>query len=164
MIYELHLGTFTLEGTWKSAAENLEFLQYTDITLIEVMPVSDFPGKFGWGYDGVHPFAPASIYGPPGDMRAFVNKAHALGMGVILDVVYNHLGPDGNHLTKFSPFYLNSKRKTDWGESLNFDGEHREPVREFFLRMPLIGSGSFISTACVSMRLRTSTTIRNRMC
>jgi maltooligosyltrehalose trehalohydrolase len=132
VIYELHLGTFTLEGTWKSAAEKLEFLQDTGITLIEVMPVADFPGKFGWGYDGVQPFAPASIYGPPGDMRAFVNKAHALGMGVILDVVYNHLGPDGNYLTKFSPFYLNSKRKTDWGEALNFDGEHREPVREFF--------------------------------
>jgi maltooligosyltrehalose trehalohydrolase len=132
VIYELHLGTFTPQGTWKSAAEKLEFLHDTGITLIEVMPVADFPGKFGWGYDGVQPFAPASIYGPPGDMRAFVNKAHALGMGVILDVVYNHLGPDGNYLTKFSPFYLNSQRKTDWGQSLNFDAEHCQPVREFF--------------------------------
>jgi maltooligosyltrehalose trehalohydrolase len=132
VIYELHLGTFTLEGTWNSAAKKLEFLQDTGITLIEVMPVADFPGKFGWGYDGVQPFAPAAIYGPPGDMRAFVNKAHALGMGVILDVVYNHLGPDGNYLTKFSPFYLSSNLKTDWGAALNFDGEHCQPVREFF--------------------------------
>jgi maltooligosyltrehalose trehalohydrolase len=132
VIYELHLGTFTQEGTWKSAAAKLEFLQDLGITLIEVMPVADFPGKFGWGYDGVQPFAPAAIYGTPEDMRAFVNKAHSLAIGVILDVVYNHLGPDGNYLTKFSSFYLNSKRKTDWGESLNFDGEHCPPVREFF--------------------------------
>jgi maltooligosyltrehalose trehalohydrolase len=132
VIYELHLGTFTQEGTWKSAASKLEYLRDTGITLIEVMPVADFPGKFGWGYDGVQPFAPASLYGTPDDMRAFVNKAHGLGIGVILDVVYNHLGPDGNYLTKFSPFYLHSERKTDWGAALNFDGEHNEPVREFF--------------------------------
>ncbi|HMF74504.1 MAG TPA: malto-oligosyltrehalose trehalohydrolase [Bryobacteraceae bacterium] len=132
VIYELHLGTFTPEGTWKAAAGKLEFLQETGITLIEIMPVADFPGKFGWGYDGVQPFAPASIYGRPGNMRAFVDKAHALRIGVILDVVYNHLGPEGNYLTKFSPFYLSRKHKTDWGQGLNFDGEHSRPVREFF--------------------------------
>jgi maltooligosyltrehalose trehalohydrolase len=132
VIYELHLGTFTQEGCWNSAAERLPYLRETGITVIEVMPVADFPGKFGWGYDGVQPFAPASIYGTPDDMRAFVDRAHALKLGVILDVVYNHLGPDGNYLTKFSPFYLSAQHTTDWGEGLNFDGEHSKPVREFF--------------------------------
>ncbi len=96
------------------------------------MPVAEFAGKFGWGYDGVQPYAPASIYGAPDDMRAFVNQAHRLGVGVILDVVYNHLGPDGNYLPKFSPFYFTKKHKTDWGEAINFDGEESGPVREFF--------------------------------
>ena len=132
VIYELHLGTFTLEGCWKSAAKQLQFLKKTGITVIEVMPVAEFPGKFGWGYDGVQPYAPASIYGTPEDMREFVRQAHALGLGVILDVVYNHIGPDGNYLTKFSPYYLTKKHTTDWGEGLNFDGEHSGPVREFF--------------------------------
>jgi maltooligosyltrehalose trehalohydrolase len=132
VIYELHIGTFTPQGTWSAAAEKLPYLRETGITVIEIMPVADFPGKFGWGYDGVQPFAPASIYGTPDDMRAFVNQAHSLGIGVILDVVYNHLGPDGNYLTKFSSFYFSRKHKTDWGEALNFDGEHSAPVREFF--------------------------------
>ena len=132
VIYELHLGTFTPGGTWLSAAEKLQYLHDTGITLIEVMPVADFPGKFGWGYDGVQPYAPASIYGHPDDMRAFVDKAHGMGLGVVLDVVYNHLGPDGNYLTKFSPFYLTEKYKTDWGQAINFDGAESGPVREFF--------------------------------
>ena len=96
------------------------------------MPVADFPGKFGWGYDGVQPYSPASIYGAPDDMRIFVDKAHSLGLGVILDVVYNHLGPDGNYLTKFSSYYLTDKYETDWGQAINFDGEHSGPVRDFF--------------------------------
>ena len=133
VIYELHLGTFTPEGSWNSAAERLPYLKDTGITLIEVMPVGDFPGKFGWGYDGVQLFAPASIYGRPEDMRAFVDRAHALGLGVILDVVYNHIGPDGNYLEKFSPDYFTDRHKTDWGRAINFDGPHNEPVREFFL-------------------------------
>jgi maltooligosyltrehalose trehalohydrolase len=132
VIYELHLGTFTPGGSWTSAGKQLPILKETGITAIEVMPVAEFPGKFGWGYDGVQPYAPASIYGTPDDMRAFVDQAHAIGLGVILDVVYNHIGPDGNYLTKFSPYYLSKKHKTDWGEGLNFDGEHSEPVREFF--------------------------------
>ena len=132
VLYEMHLGTFTPGGTWASAAEKLEYLRDTGITALEVMPVADFPGKFGWGYDGVQPYAPASIYGTPDDMRAFVNRAHSLGIGVILDVVYNHLGPDGNYLTKFSPYYFSEKHKTDWGQGINFDGEHNGPVREFF--------------------------------
>jgi maltooligosyltrehalose trehalohydrolase len=132
VIYEMHLGTFTSEGTWMAAAAKLEYLRDTGISLIEVMPVADFPGKFGWGYDGVQLYAPASIYGTPDDMRTFVDRAHSVGLAVILDVVYNHLGPDGNYLTKFSPFYVTTRYKTDWGEAINFDGEESGPVREFF--------------------------------
>lgn len=133
VIYELHLGTFTEGGTWHSAEEKLPYLRDTGITAVEVMPVADFPGKFGWGYDGVQPYAPASIYGRPEDMRSFVNRAHSLGLAVILDVVYNHIGPDGNYLPSFSPFYFSKKHTTDWGPGLNFDGEHCGPVREFFI-------------------------------
>ncbi len=132
VIYEMHLGTFTPGGTWKSAAEKLEYLRDTGITVLEIMPVANFPGKFGWGYDGVQPYAPASIYGTPDDMRAFVDRAHSLGIGVVLDVVYNHLGPDGNYLTKFSPYYFSEKHHTDWGQGINFDDEGNGPVREFF--------------------------------
>lgn len=132
VIYELHLGTFTPGGSWSSAAEKLSYLSETGITLIEVMPVADFAGKFGWGYDGVQLYAPASIYGAPDDMRRFVDHAHENGIGVILDVVYNHLGPDGNYAPKFSPFYLTDKYKTDWGQAINFDGEESGPVREFY--------------------------------
>ncbi len=132
VIYELHLGTFTPGGNWRSAAEKLTYLRDTGLTLIEVMPVADFPGKFGWGYDGVQPYSPASLYGTPDEMRMFVDKAHSLGLGVILDVVYNHLGPDGNYLPKFSPYYLTDKYKTDWGQAINFDGEQNGPVRDFF--------------------------------
>ncbi|HEX4167648.1 MAG TPA: malto-oligosyltrehalose trehalohydrolase [Bryobacteraceae bacterium] len=132
VIYEMHLGTFTSGGTWRSAVEKLPYLKETGITVIEVMPVADFAGKFGWGYDGVQPYAPASIYGTPDEMRAFINEAHALGLAVILDVVYNHLGPDGNYMPHFSKNYLTDKYKTDWGRAINFDGESSGPVREFF--------------------------------
>lgn len=132
VIYEMHLGTFTPGGTWNSAVEKLEYLRETGITVIEVMPISDFAGRFGWGYDGVQPYAPAGVYGRPDDMRRFVDRAHRLGIGVILDVVYNHLGPDGNYFDKFSPFYFSDTHKTDWGKAINFDGPHCGPVREFF--------------------------------
>lgn len=132
VIYELHLGTFSEGGTWSSAALKLPYLRETGISVVEVMPIAEFPGKFGWGYDGVQPYAPASIYGTPDDMRSFVDQAHALGLAVILDVVYNHIGPDGNYLPHFSPFYFSKKHKTDWGAGLNFDGEHCGPVRDYF--------------------------------
>ena len=132
VIYELHLGTFTTAGTWTGAAEKLEYLRDTGITVIEIMPIADFPGKFGWGYDGVGLFAPVAIYGTPNEMRQFVDRAHSLGLGVILDVVYNHLGPDGNYLTKFSSSYFNEGHKTDWGTAINFDGPCSEPVRDFY--------------------------------
>ncbi len=143
VIYEVHLGTFTEGGTWASAAEKLEYLRDTGITVIEVMPVAAFPGSFGWGYDGVQPYAPVSIYGTPDDMRSFVARAHALGIGVILDVVYNHLGPDGNYLTKYSPYYLTEKHQTDWGQAINFDGEESGPVREFFRENAAYWIGEF---------------------
>jgi len=132
VFYELHLGTFTLQGTWTAAIEKLDYLRDTGITVIEVMPVADFPGKFGWGYDGVQLYAPASIYGTPDDMRMFVDRAHALNLGVILDVVYNHIGPDGNYLSKFSPLYFSEKTKTDWGAAINFDDTGCAAVREYF--------------------------------
>ena len=133
IIYEMHVGTFTKEGTWRTAAEELEELARIGITVIEMMPVADFPGKFGWGYDGVDLFAPTHLYGTPDDLRAFVNRAHSLGMGVILDVVYNHFGPDGNYLGVYSDSYLTREKGNDWGDSINFDGPDSEPVREFFI-------------------------------
>src|SRR4030095_3112193 len=133
IIYEIHVGTFTREGTWRAAAEQLEELARIGITVIEMMPVGDFPGKFGWGYDGVDLFAPTHLYGTPDDLRAFVNRAHSLGMGVILDVVYNHFGPDGNYLGVYSDTYLTREKENDWGDSINFDGPDSEPVREFFI-------------------------------
>jgi maltooligosyltrehalose trehalohydrolase len=101
--------------------------------VIEMMPVAEFPGRFGWGYDGVDLFAPYHLYGGPDDLRRFVDRAHAAGIGVILDVVYNHLGPDGNYLKQFSESYFTDKYKNDWGQAINFDGEGAGPVREFFL-------------------------------
>jgi maltooligosyltrehalose trehalohydrolase len=132
VIYEMHIGTFTREGTWSAAQKLLPDLVSTGITLLEIMPVAEFPGTFGWGYDGVDLFAPTRLYGTPDDFRAFVDRAHSLGMGVILDVVYNHLGPDGNYLTEFSENYFTTRYKNDWGEAINFDGPDSEPVRDFF--------------------------------
>ncbi len=133
VVYEMHIGTFTPKGTWAAAAAELDSLAQVGITILEVMPVADFPGRFGWGYDGVNMFAPTRLYGTPDDFRAFVNRAHALGMGVILDVVYNHFGPDGNYLREFSKSYFSTRYKNEWGEAINFDAEQSEPVREFFL-------------------------------
>jgi maltooligosyltrehalose trehalohydrolase len=130
VIYELHIGTFTPEGTFEAASQKLPALAALGVTLIELMPVADFPGRFGWGYDGVNLFAPTRLYGGPDDLRRFVDRAHAAGLGVLLDVVYNHLGPDGNYLAQFSDYYVSRRHKTEWGDALNFDGEHCGPVRE----------------------------------
>jgi len=105
VLYEMHVGTFTAEGTWRSAIEKLPLLAQMGITTLELMPVADFPGRFGWGYDGVFPYAPAHQYGTPDDFRAFVDSAHATGLGVILDVVYNHLGPDGCVFARYAKAY-----------------------------------------------------------
>ncbi len=132
-VYELHVGTFTQEGTWAAATRELSELAAAGITCIEVMPVADFPGEFGWGYDGVCMFAPTRLYGSPDDFRRFVDVAHSLGLCVILDVVYNHLGPDGNYLSKFAKAYFTDRYKTEWGEPINFDGPDSGPVQEFFV-------------------------------
>jgi maltooligosyltrehalose trehalohydrolase len=133
VIYEMHVGTFTREGTWGAASLELAELAALGVTVIEMMPVSEFPGRFGWGYDGVDLFAPTHLYGEPDDLRRFVNEAHRVGIAVILDVVYNHLGPDGNYLSQFATTYFTDKHKTEWGDAINFDGESSGPVREFFL-------------------------------
>jgi maltooligosyltrehalose trehalohydrolase len=133
IVYELHIGTFTQEGTWEAAALELPELASIGITIVEVMPIAEFDGRFGWGYDGVDLFAPFHGYGQPDDFRRFVDRAHALGIGVILDVVYNHLGPSGNYLRAFSPAYFTDAHANDWGESINFDGPGSRHVREFFL-------------------------------
>lgn len=133
VIYELHIGCFTAEGTWQAAIEKLPHLVATGVTAIEVMPVAEFNGSFGWGYDGVFWYAPTRLYGTPDDFRRFVNAAHELGLAVMLDVVYNHFGPTGNYTGAFSPYYL-SKQPTEWGEAINFDGEGAGGVREFVVQ------------------------------
>ncbi len=133
VIYEMHIGTFTQEGMWRSAMERLPELLDLGVTVLEVMPVADFVGTFGWGYDGVNLFAPTRNYGTPDDFRAFVNRAHELNLSVILDVVYNHVGPDGNFLPRYSEAYFAKQHKTDWGEAINFYAENSGPVREYFV-------------------------------
>jgi maltooligosyltrehalose trehalohydrolase len=132
VIYEIHLGTFTPGGTWRSAIEKLPLLVECGISIVEVMPVADFPGRFGWGYDGVFPYAPAHQYGTPDDFRAFVDNAHAVGLGVILDVVYNHLGPDGCVFGRYAKAYYSKTYSNEWGDALNFDGPDAQPVRDYF--------------------------------
>ena len=132
VLYELHVGTFTEEGTFAAAIGRLPHLRSLGINAIEIMPLAECPGRFNWGYDGVSWFAPSHNYGPHDAFKAFVDAAHAEGIGVVLDVVYNHLGPDGNYLLHFSPHYFAS-RATDWGEAINFDGEQSGPVRELVL-------------------------------
>ena len=130
VIYELHVGSFSEAGTWDGARGKLGHLQALGVTLIELMPIAEFKGEFGWGYDGVDLYAPHHAYGRPDTLRAFVDAAHALGIGVLLDVVYNHLGPDGNYLPVFSPQYF-SEVDTDWGRAINYDRPGCEAVREF---------------------------------
>ena len=133
VLYELHFGTFTSQGTFSAAAEQLAELAGLGVTTVEIMPIAEFPGRFGWGYDGVDLFAPYHGYGQPDDFRGFVNRAHEEGLGLILDVVYNHFGPDGNYLRQFSESYFNHARHTDWGDAINYDGKDSAPVREFVL-------------------------------
>ncbi len=137
VIYELHIGTFTLEGTFAAAIAKLPHLQALGINAIELMPIADFPGARNWGYDGVLIYAPARAYGTPDDLRRLVDAAHAHGIAVILDVVYNHFGPDGNYLARFSPAFFNPAHHTPWGASFNFDGARSRPVRDFFVQNPI---------------------------
>lgn len=131
LVYECHVGTFTAEGTFESAIERLEHLAQLGVTHVELMPVAEFSGKHGWGYDGVDLFAPHQAYGGPDGLKKLVNACHARGLAVLLDVVYNHLGPSGNYLARFAP-YFNSHYHTPWGWAVNFDGPHSDEVRRFF--------------------------------
>jgi len=130
VICEIHVGTFTPEGTFRATAERLEHLAATGITCVELMPVGQFPGSRGWGYDGVLPYAPHSAYGTPDDLKNFVDTAHGLGLMVLLDVVYNHFGPDGNYLSLYAGAFFDETRSTPWGAAIAYG---RAPVRRFFI-------------------------------
>jgi 1,4-alpha-glucan branching enzyme len=137
VLYELHVGTFTREGTFAAAADRLPLLRELGVTAIELMPVADFPGRRNWGYDPAALFAPARCYGTPDELRALVDAAHRLGLGVYLDVVYNHFGPTGAYATAFSRHFLTGRHRSPWGEGINLDGEHARQVREFFIENAL---------------------------
>lgn len=133
VLYELHLGSFTREGGFRAAIERLDHLKELGVTGVQIMPVSDFPGRYNWGYDGVLPYAPDSSYGRPEDLMALVDAAHAHGICVFLDVVYNHFGPDGNFMPNYAPLFT-EQHKTPWGNGINYDGESSKPVREYVIQ------------------------------
>ena len=137
VIYELHVGTFTSEGTFRGVEQKLDYLRDLGVTAIELMPLSDFPGSRNWGYDGVLPFAPDSSYGRPEDLKQLIQVAHAKGLMVFLDVVYNHFGPEGNYLHLYSPQFFTDRHKTPWGAAINFDGPASRTVRDFFIQNAL---------------------------
>jgi maltooligosyltrehalose trehalohydrolase len=133
VVYELHLGTFSRDGTFNGAAAKLDHLAELGITAIELMPLSSFPGERNWGYDGVLPYAPARCYGRPEDLKRFINTAHAKNLMVFLDVVYNHFGPDGNYLSLYAPQFFTDRHRTPWGPAVNFDGAGSRTVRDYFI-------------------------------
>ncbi len=133
ILYEMHIGTFTKEGTWKAAAEKLSTLTDMGINAIELMPISEFSGNFGWGYESVNLFAPYHLYGIYNDCKYFIDQAHKYKIAVVLDVVYSHLGPESQYLNSFSSDYFTSKYTNEWGRAINFDGDNCQPVRQFFL-------------------------------
>ncbi|HUQ53635.1 MAG TPA: malto-oligosyltrehalose trehalohydrolase, partial [Gammaproteobacteria bacterium] len=137
VIYELHVGTFTPEGTYAAAIERLDYLADLGITAIELMPLAATPGRWNWGYDGVLPYAPHAGYGRPEDLKRFVAAAHARNLMVLLDVVYNHFGPDGNYLGCYAPEFFTAKHKTPWGNALNYDDTASRVVRQFFIHNAL---------------------------
>src|SRR5207253_492760 len=129
VFYELHVGTFTPEGTFDAVIPRLPALRELGVTAVEIMPVAQFPGTRNWGYDGVHLFAPQNSYGGPHGLQRLVDACHRAGLSVFLDVVYNHLGPEGNYLSEFGP-YFTSRHKTPWGDALDFS---LRPVRDYFV-------------------------------
>ena len=137
VLYETHVGTFTPEGTFLAAIGKLEHLASIGVTAIEVMSIGDFSGRWNWGYDGVLLYAPDSTYGRPEDLKAFVDAAHGHGMMVILDVVYNHFGPEGNYIPQYFPDIVTNAYKTPWGQALNFDARHGNRTREFIIHNAL---------------------------
>jgi maltooligosyltrehalose trehalohydrolase len=137
VIYELHVGAFTPEGTFAGVEKKLDYLADLGVTAIELMPVSDFPGRRNWGYDGVLPYAPDSSYGRPEDLKRLVQSAHERSLMVLLDVVYNHFGPDGNYLRAYAPQFFTDRHRTPWGDAINFDGPDSRTVRDFFIHNAL---------------------------
>ncbi|MBX4950061.1 malto-oligosyltrehalose trehalohydrolase [Rhizobium binae] len=136
VIYELHVGCFTAQGTFRAAIDRLDHLHELGVTALQIMPVSDFPGRYNWGYDGVLPYAPDSSYGRPEDLMALVDAAHERGISVFLDLVYNHFGPDGNYIPSYAPLFTDH-HKTPWGHGINYDGEGSEMIREFVIENAL---------------------------
>jgi maltooligosyltrehalose trehalohydrolase len=137
VVYEMHVGTFTPEGTYLAAIGKLDHLVDVGITCLELLPLADFAGKRNWGYDGVLHFAPDAAYGTPEDLKRFVNEAHRRGLMVLIDVVYNHFGPEGNYLPVYAPQFFNEAHQTPWGAAINFDGPGCETVRRFFVHNAL---------------------------
>ena len=137
VLYELHVGSFTPEGSFAAAEERLQHLAETGITALELMPVANFGGRFGWGYDGVLPFAPHDAYGTPDELKHFIQQAHRLGLMVFLDVVYNHFGPEGNYLSLYAPGFFSRTKTSPWGAAIDFEGPGSGPVREFFIHNAL---------------------------
>ena len=133
VLYELHVGAFTPDGSFAAAARKLDHLVELGVTAIEIMPVADFRGRWGWGYDGVYLYAPDASYGRPEEFKAFIEAAHRRGVAVLLDVVYNHFGPEGNYLSTYAPDFFTSRHRTPWGEAVNFDGPDAGPVRDFVI-------------------------------
>ncbi len=137
VIYELHVGTFTPQGTFAGAQSKLDHLRELGVTAVELMPIAAFPGQRNWGYDGVLPFAPDASYGTPEDLKHLVQSAHSRGLMVFLDVVYNHFGPEGNYLHAYAPQFFTPRHHTPWGVAINFDGEDSRTVRDFFIHNAL---------------------------
>lgn len=139
-VHEIHVGTFTPEGTFRAASARLHDLAELGVTAVELMPVADFPGRRGWGYDGVLPFAPDRAYGTPEDLKALVDEAHGLGLAVLLDVVYNHFGPEGNYLPSYAPGFFTEDFHTPWGAAIDF---RQRPVRDFYVHNALYWLGEY---------------------
>jgi maltooligosyltrehalose trehalohydrolase len=137
VIYELHVGAFSPEGSFAGVERRLEYLAELGITVIELMPIADFPGARGWGYDAVLPYAPDAAYGTPEELKSLIAAAHGRGIAVLLDVVYNHFGPEGNYLHRYAPGFFTDRHKTPWGDAINFDGPGSKTVREFFIHNAL---------------------------
>jgi malto-oligosyltrehalose trehalohydrolase len=158
VLYELHVGCFSGAGTYDGIRERLQHLCRLGVTAIELMPLSDFPGRRNWGYDGVLPFAPDASYGDPQQLKALIDAAHGLGLMVLLDVVYNHFGPEGNYLSLYAPQFFNAQHQTPWGAAVNFDGEGSRTVREFFIHNALYWLDEF---HCDGLRLDAVHAIRD---
>jgi malto-oligosyltrehalose trehalohydrolase len=137
VLYELHVGAFTPEGTFAAAAARLDYLAALGVTAVELMPLADFPGARNWGYDGVLPFAPDASYGSPEDLKRLVEAAHARGLMVFVDVVYNHFGPEGNYLHAYAKPFFTERHHTPWGAAIDFDGRHARMVRDYFVHNAL---------------------------